>query len=72
MAKAAPLFNDIQGLLLSLRLPEWSSDDIVSSERSIKNFIKLRQDICTTLDIISSKLRMKQGVPKPTDQEVLQ
>ncbi len=38
-----------------MRHPEWSSDDIVSSERSIKNFIKIHQDICTILDIISSK-----------------
>jgi hypothetical protein len=72
MAKAAPLFNDFQQLLLLVRHPEWSSEDITSSRMTIENVIKEHKDICTTLDIISSKLRMKQGTPLPTDQEVLQ
>ena len=72
MAKAAPLFNDIKQLLLLVRHPEWSSEDIARSRMTIENVIKVHKDICTTLDIISSKLRMKQGTPLPTDQEVLQ
>ncbi len=72
MAKAAPLFNDIKQLLLLVRHPEWSSEDIARSRMTIENVIKVHKDMCTTLDIISSKLRMKQGTPLPTDQEVLQ
>jgi hypothetical protein len=56
MAKATPLFNDIQQLLLLMRHPEWSSEDIARSRKTIKNIIKVHKDICTTLHIISSKL----------------
>jgi hypothetical protein len=67
MAKAASLFNDIQQLLLLARHPEWSSEDIAKSRRTIENVIKVHNNICTTLDTISSKLLMKQGTPLPTD-----
>jgi hypothetical protein len=70
--KAAPIFNDIQQLLHLVRHPEWSSEDIAKSRRTIENVIKVHKDVCTTLDIISSKLRMKQGTPLLTEQEVLQ
>jgi hypothetical protein len=47
-------------------------ENISRSRVTIENVIKVHKDICTILDIISSKLQMKQGTPLPRYQEVLQ
>jgi len=66
MAQAGKLFADIEAYLLTITHPDRCTDDIIIST------CKLHWDVATTLDTITSKMRLKQGHPKPEDFEVLQ
>jgi hypothetical protein len=54
MALASPLLEEIQQLLLSVPHSEWSDEDKGRSDIAIKRVIKAHQDVCPTLDLISS------------------
>jgi hypothetical protein len=66
MKQAKPLFSDIISLLLSVSHPDRCTDDVITS-----NCARFR-DICVTLDTISSKMRIKNGLPTQEDFTILQ
>jgi len=65
MKLASSLFNDIQTYLLTVSHPDRCTNDIIISS------CNLHWDIAQTLDITTSKMRLKQGQPNPSDLHIL-
>jgi hypothetical protein len=61
MKQAKPLFADIILLLLSVSHPGRCADDVITSN------CELFRDICVTLDTISSKMTIENGLPTEED-----
>jgi hypothetical protein len=66
MKQAKTLFADIISLLLYVSNPDRCTDDVITSN------CELFRDICVTLDTVSSKMRIQNGLPTQEDFITLQ